>query len=264
MLGTFLAEQAEKQAKLKQQRARPTIQTREVGVQCEINVKQTSDAAVQTDLTDVMEDLKQQVKNFTKIVAQLTEMKATWSSNSDPLDNFTMICQDANFSDIISETPPQAPPVPPSALPLIVPEPPVHRTVPLTDQNPPIQLRSPLSTENTNAQLPCGSPSLGPTDEQKRKVEAIVFMGTQMVSSAMACVNVLFSEEDLANGNTADSNGYQPLDNLKLRFLASVLRHKFESPTFTEQWQDVKTKINTRCRGKRRTVLRRLQKQINF
>ena len=89
-------------------------------------------------------------------------------------------------------------------------------------------------------------------------------MGTQMVPSAMACVNVLFSDEELANGNTASSNGYRPLDNLKLRFLASVLRHKYESPMFTEQWEDVKAKINTGCRGKRRTVLRRLQRQINF
>ena len=113
MLGTFLAEQTEKQAKLKQQRARPAIKRREVAIQCETDVKQRSDAAVQTDLPDVMEDLKQQVKNLTNIVAQLTEMKTTWSTHSNPLDNFTMICQDANFSDIISETPPQASPVPP-------------------------------------------------------------------------------------------------------------------------------------------------------
>ena len=100
MLGTFLAEQTEKQAKLKQQRARPTIKSREVAIQCETDVKKRSDAAVQTDLSDVREDLKQQVKNLTNIVAQLTEMKTTWSTHSNPLNNFTMICQEENFSNI--------------------------------------------------------------------------------------------------------------------------------------------------------------------
>ena len=246
------------------------MHTREVAVQCE-NSRQTSETAVQTDFPDILEDLKEQVKSLTKIVAELTELKAT--VNPDPLDNLALICQDGNCSDIISETPPQ---VPPSAVssPLIVPEPSVHRTVPVTGQNQPLpfpmntcpqpQLRSPLSTVDSNAQVLCSTLSLGPTDDQRRKVEAIVLMGTQMVPSAMACVNVLFSDEELANGNTAGSNGYRPLDNLKLRFLASVLRHKYESPMFMEQWEDIKTKINTRCRGKRRTVLRRLQKQIDF
>ena len=266
MLNAFLVEQAEKQARLKQKRVGQAMHTREVAVQC-ANSRQTSEAAVQTDIPDIMEDLKEQVKSLTKIVAELTELKAT--VNPDPLDNLALICQD----DVISETPPQ---VPPSAAspPLIVPEPSVHRTVPVTGQNQPMpfpmnacpqpQLRSPLSTVDSNAQVLCSNLSLGPTDDQKCKVEALVLMGTQMVPSAMACVNVLFSDEELANGNTAGSNGYRPLDNLKLRFLASVLRHKYESPMFTEQWEDVKAKINTRCRGKRRTVLRRLQRQINF
>ena len=270
MLNAFLVEQAEKQARLKQKRVGQAMHTREVAVQCG-NSRQTSEAAVQTDIPDIMEDLKEQVKSLTKIVAELTELKAT--VNPDPLDNLALICQGRNCSDVISETPPQ---VPPSAVspPLIVPETSVHRTVPVAGQNQPMpfpmkacpqpQLRLPLSTVDSNAQVLCSTLSLGPTDDQKRKVEALVLMGTQMVPSAMACVNVLFSDEELANGNTAGSNGYRPLDNLKLRFLASVLRHKYELPMFTEQWEDVKAKLNTRCRGKRRTVLRRLQRQINF
>jgi len=43
-----------------------------------------------------------------------------------------------------------------------------------------------------------------------------------------------------------------------------VLRQKYESPMFMKQWEDAKSKINTRCRGKRRTVQRRLHKQVNF
>ena len=85
-----------------------------------------------------------------------------------------------------------------------------------------------------------------------------------MVPSAMAAVYVLFSEEELANANTSRANRYKKLDGLKLRFLQSVLWQKHESETFTEDWEDIKVKINTRCKGKRRTFLRRLQKQKGF
>ena len=62
-----------------------------------------------------------------------------------------------------------------------------------------------------------------------------------MVSSAMACIDALFSDEELANCNTSGSNGYRELDNLKLRFLMSVLRQKYEYPLFMKQWEDVKS-----------------------
>lgn len=176
-----------------------------------------------------------------------------------------------------------APPVTHSAVPapdklppainqrLLVPVPPVpassqnrFMSMPLSSTSPYPQLRSPLSTIDKNAQDIFNSIDRGPTDDQKRKVEAIVLMSSQMVPSAMAAVNVLFSEEELANGNTSGTNGYKKLDGLKLRFLQSVLRQKHESETFTEDWEDIKVKINTRCRGKYRTFLRRLQKQIDF
>ena len=80
----------------------------------------------------------------------------------------------------------------------------------------------------------------------------------------MACIDTLFSDEELDNSNTSGSNGYRELDNMKLCFLMSVLRQKYESPMFMKQWEDVKSRMNTRCRGKRRTVQRRLQKQVNF
>ena len=78
------------------------------------------------------------------------------------------------------------------------------------------------------------------------------------------CIDALFSDEELANSNTSGSNGYRELDNLKLRFLLSVPCQKYESPMFMRQWEDVKSKINTLCRGKRRTVQHRLHKQVNF
>ena len=62
-----------------------------------------SEAGVQTDFLDIIEDLK--VKSLTKIVAELTDLKAT--VNPDPLDNLALICKDRNCSDIISEPPPK-------------------------------------------------------------------------------------------------------------------------------------------------------------
>ena len=270
MLNTFLAEQAEKEAHLKQQRVVKTKQTLNVAVQCACS-GQTSDVAVQTDLPDVMEDLKEQVRSLTKIVAELTELKAKEPS---PVPLYDLVLSPDDNSNIPLETPLQAH----SSIndsPIVPAEQPVSRTVPAPGQNlvpltspvnnyPQPQLRSPLMTITNNYQVSNSSTSLGPTDEQKRKVEAIVIMGSQMVQSAMGSVNVLFSDEELANSNTGGCSGYLPLDTLKLNFLGTVLRNKYESSTFAEQWEDIKGKINTRCRGKRRTFLRRLQKQIRF
>ena len=118
------------------------------------------------------------------------------------------------------------------------------------------QMQSPLSTIDHNSEVLYSSPSFGPSDQQKQKVEAMVILGKEMAFSAMAFVDVLFSDEELANSNTAGSNGFRQLDHLKLHFLMSVLCQKYDSPMFMKQWEDVKTRINTRCRGKRRTVQR--------
>ena len=320
-MNTFLAEQAEKQTRLRQLRVgQAVVKTKEVSVQCAVQTepKQTAEAAVQTDFpaADIMEDLKRQVDSLSKIVEELTQFKAqeTLKHTPSPFSDRETLC---DISDIINQDPlavnqsllvpdlsvnravpasdkfPSAVNQPllvsdssvnrlpasdkfPSAVnqPLLVPDTSVNRAVPASSQsrfipqlspaNPHPQLRSPLSTIDSNAQLVFSSVGRGPTDEQKRKVEAIVIMSAQMIPAAMACINVLFSEEELANGNTSGSNGYKKLDNLKLCFLESVLRQKYDSDTFREKWEDVKVKINTRCRGKRRTVLRRLQRQIDF
>lgn len=266
MLNTFLAEQAQKQARLKLQRVEKNRQTKDIAIQ-HTRSPRTVEVAVQTDIPDIMEDLRDQVKSLTKIVAELTEMKAREKIPSLPVLsdlNLTFINQDD--VDVVEETPPQAPPAAITS-PIIVPEPEVPQplSAPLSlPTYPPPQIRSPLSTIDRNSQVFCSIPSLGPSDQQKQKVEAIVVLGKEMISSAMACIDTLFSDEELANSNTSGSNGYRELDNLKLRFLMSVLRQKYESPMFMKQWEDVKSRINTRCRGKRRTVQRRLQKQVNF
>lgn len=62
MLQTFIAEQEERQARLKQQGA-PRPKSKHAGVQCDwdnaVAPRQTSDVAVQTDFVDVMEDLRE-------------------------------------------------------------------------------------------------------------------------------------------------------------------------------------------------------------
>ena len=75
MLNTFLAEQAEKEACLKQQRVMKTKQTHDVAVQCACS-RETSDVALQTDLPDVMGDLREQIRSLSKIVTEVTELKA--------------------------------------------------------------------------------------------------------------------------------------------------------------------------------------------
>ena len=81
MLQTLISEQEAKQAHLKQQRTLKTVQ-RDASIQCDRtkaatpSLRQTSDVAVQTDFIDVMEDLKEQVKNLTQIVAELTALKS--------------------------------------------------------------------------------------------------------------------------------------------------------------------------------------------
>jgi len=150
-----------------------------------------------------------------------------------------------NDDDVVKETPPQVLPTAITSA-FIVPEPQVPQppSSPLSlPTYPPPQMQSPLCTINSNSKIFRSSPSLGPSDQQKQSVEAIVILGKEMVSSAMACIDVLFSDEELANSNTSGSNGYREADNLKLPFLMSVLRQKYESPLFMKQWEDVKSRI---------------------
>ena len=116
----------------------------------------------------------------------------------------------------------------------------------------PPSLRSPLVTIDQNAPLVQRRySSHGPTDDHRRKVESIVSFGGNIITTAMACVDVLFSDEELANGNTSGSNGYRQLDELKLRFLESTLRWKFESPEFSSQWESVRARINHQMQGEK-------------
>lgn len=287
-----MAEQTEREERLKQQRLskeKAKKSSKEAAIQCDrqetADSKLTLEVGVQTDLTaDVMEDLREQVRQLTKIVADLTALKAgdERKETSTPLLVEGILSE--SLSDVVpfdsAATPPvlDTPPPPEPVMPPCFVRDPVLKNIPVSaSQSQALPLETPLISQNNDApSFPMRSPlsnvnqnvhtayCSGPTDEQRRKVEAIVSMGSQVITTAMACVDALFTDGELANGNTSGSNGYRQLDDLKLRFLASALRHKFDSPVFTDQWENVKARINTKCRGKRRTVLRRLQKQTNF
>ena len=279
MLQMLISEQEAKQARLKQERTPKTIQ-RDASIQCDRTeaatprLRQTSDVAVQTDFMDVMEDLKEQVKNLTQIVAELTALKAHKQPeprtidrpllaellSDDPLSDIAEFCPDSseNCSIAAAESP----------LPGLEHHPFVERPNPQTRQTPvantsPVTYssRPPLVAIQQNRQI--NTPLHGPTDEQRRQVEAFLFMGKEMSTSALACVDVLFTESELANGNTGGTFGYVKLDEHKLSFLCSRLRQKFDSPSFAGQWDSVRTKIYSKCRGKRRTLVKRLKQNAS-
>ena len=134
---------------------------------------------------------------------------------------------------------------------LIAPVPPVF--YPQT-----IQPRQPLMpvNENINKQPETNN---GPTDEQRRKVIAVVELGTDLSTTALACVDVLFTDDEMAKGNVSGSRGFQQLNKNKLHFLVSLLQRKFDSPSFSEDWSQIVGRINTKCWGKRRTLIQRLK-----
>ena len=239
--------------------------------------------AVQTEFPDVMDNLKDQIMQLTKIVADLTAPRNNQSkrhnrhfsdeeilSMSDSLSDVVPFDPDAEVSS--NQPVPETPPEGPQSL-----NPPgITQSVPLAAANtkamapppphpPSLQLQSPLSPIDPNVQIVHRTNrSYGPTDDHRHNVESIVSFGSNMITTAMACVDVLLTDDELANGNTSGSNGYQQLDEIKLHFLESTLRRTFESPAFASQWENVRAHINTKCRGKQRTVIRRLQKKTNF
>ena len=175
---------------------------------------------MQTDhRNDFTEDLKEQVRKLTQIVADLTALKAREEIKEPTLP---LLSEDTSLSVPLSDvlpfdspdmivtetTAPPGPVDPPSIVQY-----PVLQHVPVgSSQNLALPPRAPLSSQNNGAvrsplstmdQNIQATHHCGPTDEQRPKVEAIVFMGTQIITTAMACVEVLFTEAELANGNTS-------------------------------------------------------------
>ena len=60
-----------------------------------------------------------------------------------------------------------------------------------------------------------------------------------MCTAALASVDVLFSDDETARCNMSGTKGFHRLDSGELGFLVSVLQKKFDSPFFSEQWNQI-------------------------
>ena len=276
LLAQFLNEQNQKQACLKKKRCeKPKVQTVEASVQCESSVvskTQTADASVQTDHYHVVKELKEQIQNLTEVVRQLTAVKRIdQQDQKTPISPFFEDDLDSAM-DIISSFRRDPTPRPPqesaSTLP---PSRPIQTQVQTNDHEElsPVYLspvtpqpRLPLTMVDQN--IPQLLSNYGPSDEQRRKVGAIVDLGDDLSTTALACVDVLFTDDEMAKGNMSGTKGFKQLDSTKMQFLISILQKKFVSTSFSKEWPDIAARINTKCRGKRRTLIQRLKKQTFF
>ena len=66
-----------------------------------------------------------------------------------------------------------------------------------------------------------------------------------MCTAALASVDVLFTDDEMARYNTSGTKDFHRLDSGKLGFLVSVLQRKFDWPFFSEQWNQIAARINT-------------------
>ena len=85
-----------------------------------------------------------------------------------------------------------------------------------------------------------------------------------MSTVALACMDVLFTDDEMARCNTSGSKGFEQLDSSKLSFLFSALKNKFDSPMFGEKRNQIVSCINTKYRGKRRTLIYSQIKEEHF
>ena len=83
----------------------------------------------------------------------------------------------------------------------------------------------------------------------------IVARETDLSTAALASVDVLFTDDEMARCKTSVTKGFHQLDNGKLGRLC---------PFFSEQWNHIAARINKKCRAKRRTLIHRLKKTSLF
>ena len=277
MLAELQQEQDQKQAELKMKRAeKRSSETRHASTQCSSGVASqlTADAAVQTDHYDVITELREQIQGLKEVVRDLTTLKSVhqheteMTPSSEPMFNEQLpdVQLDPAFAAAITSLcngPPEQEEIstePTGSQPSIVQN--QGEEMFPTYSSHTASSRQPLmSVENFVPQPPV---SHGPTDEQRSRVARIVDLSPDMSNATLACVDVLFNDDELARGNMSGTRGYQQLDTYKLGFLISSLKRKFESPNFTAQWNEIVPRINSKCRGKRRTLISKLKKNNLF
>ena len=129
MLNEFMREQDEKQAQLRQQHinSEKAKTTKRASIQCDRrDVLEKSNVAVQTEFPDLMDDLKEQIRQLTKIVADLTALKNRHqgevpNNQLNHKDILMDLLSDVLPFDVklsrnqpVPETPPEGPTQPPS------------------------------------------------------------------------------------------------------------------------------------------------------
>ncbi|KAK2562604.1 hypothetical protein P5673_014290 [Acropora cervicornis] len=240
LLSEFRHEQEWKQAESRKKRdsVRRQIISGDASIQCDIRVVSrsavcTSDASVQTEYYDVTSELQQQIRNLAQVVKQLTSLKfihqhepKILASPDDPLSDPVL---DPALSANAASANPTESPVQPTRN---------HNHKELSPLCPPLlaPTRQPLLSIDQNVPLQSSTRSHGPTNEQRRNVAVIVDMGKDMSTVALACMDVLFTDDEMARCNTSGSKGFEQLDSSKLSFLFSALKNKFDSPMFGEKW----------------------------
>ena len=275
MLVEFIHEQNCKQAQLKKERAKKqSIDTKDASIQCSSAVasKLTADASVQTDHYDIAAELRQQIQGLQEVVRELTSLKCLHQRSSEMTPASQPMFGAEELSDV------QLDPTFTAAITNFCNGPPDYSSQEVVSADPseslPVQNHGTMShflfsspmASSRQALMPIekvatrSSISHGPTDEQRNKVAAIVDLSPNMSNVVLACVDVLFTSDEMARGNRSGRKGYQQLDTHKLGYLISALKRKFDSPIFTDQWNQIVSRINSKCRGKRRTLINNLKK----
>jgi len=245
MLSDLRAEQDQKRKALQLTKV-PKARTKEVGTQAAERIAPVKliDVSTQTDShdNDSVSELKEQVQQLMKVVKELSALKGdlmagvkTTAPGSPTNHEFnddesfgsivsddlmsTLGTEEESSNEVTHESPSQHLPQP---LPALQQLPSTafqaHQRVssyPATFQSQSAYVsqpapRVPLRSIESNFPEPTLSFS-GPTEEQRRKVEGVVRVGKE-TTCALACVDILFSEEELANSNTGGVRGFQQLD----------------------------------------------------
>ena len=129
MLNEFIRKQDEKQAQLRQQRinSEKAKTTKRASIQCDRrDVLEKSNVVVQTEFPDLMDDLKEQIRQLTKMVADLTALKNRHQGEvpnnqlnhkdilMDLLSDVLPFDMKLSSNQPVPETPPEEPTQPPS------------------------------------------------------------------------------------------------------------------------------------------------------
>ena len=208
LLAEFLKEQNQKQAQLKRKRTGDQrVETREMSVQCHISTSScsTAHASVQTDHYDVTTELRQQILNLTDVVKQLTALKCLHHYEPEPAA-LLLFNEDSDFPTLDSEAV--------ASLGCFCGSPGVQSsqekaTENLSPVSPPKMALSRAPLHPVDQNIPLVTSSHGPTDEQRTKVTAMIATATDMSTAALACVDILFTNNEMARCNTSGTKGFQ-------------------------------------------------------